>query len=531
MTEFSLSSSHGMMILYVVTILAAFALSGFAAKYLLLRHFVSKFVGQSGQALLVEIFGKIYVSQKTLDLFGLSNIVRFDALAACIAPKHRADFLADLARLRGKGATFDATMDLENGKVASISARSSKFLFLNFIQIWFEDISALSQLVEDYASEEASKNRLEGVLDILPMPIWLREGVRLDLVFVNQAYADLLETTKDEVLDQQMELGAHTIAQGGRSLAMRAQTSSNIQSESHSLSLGGKRHLLDYSEVRLSRYKENIAGFAADLTQLDNLQAQLVRHLAVHDDVLDNMKAAITIFGPDKRLTYYNNSFLRLFSLQSSDISGGPSFSEVLDTLRHRRQLPEVIDFPQYKREREALFSRLIEKEDIMLHLPDGRTLQQFTVPHPLGGLMMMLEDVTDILTLETSFNTQIAVQQATLDNLPNAISVWGSDGRLKISNKAFEEIWQISGDALEASQHISEVASYLYKRWLSGIAIEMRSNPQQRLILQVLNREATTYNLDLNDGRVIRVSLVPLPDAQVMLINTDVTDTAKVER
>jgi len=69
----------------------------------------------------------------------------------------------------------------------------------------------------------------------------------------------------------------------------------------------------------------------------------------------------------------------------------------------------------------------LIEPESELLHLPDGRTLSMSVSPHPLGGLIFVYEDVTDRLALERSYNTLIEVQRETLDNLFEAIAVFGS--------------------------------------------------------------------------------------------------------
>ena len=80
---------------------------------------------------------------------------------------------------------------------------------------------------------------------------------------------------------------------------------------------------------------------------------------------------------------------------------------------------------------------------------PDGTTLRVVAVPHPFGGLMFMHEDVTDKLALESSYNTLIAVQRETLDNLAEGIAVFGPDGKLKLFNPAFARIWQLPPDEI----------------------------------------------------------------------------------
>ena len=109
-----------------------------------------------------------------------------------------------------------------------------------------------------------------------------------------------------------------------------------------------------------------------------------------------------------------------------------------------RRKLPEHANFPSYKRENLALFTGLLEPQESLMHLPDGTTLRSLAVAHPFGGVMFILEDVTNTLALESSYNTLMAVQQETLDNLAEGIAVYGEDGRLRLSNPAFASIWGI---------------------------------------------------------------------------------------
>ena len=75
------------------------------------------------------------------------------------------------------------------------------------------------------------------------------------------------------------------------------------------------------------------------------------------------------------------------------------------------------------------MFTSLIEPQEELLHLPDERTLRLVVSPHPFGGLTFVYEEVTDKLALERSYNTLIEVQRETLDNLYEAIAVFGSDG------------------------------------------------------------------------------------------------------
>ena len=70
-----------------------------------------------------------------------------------------------------------------------------------------------------------------------------------------------------------------------------------------------------------------------------------------------------------------------------------------------------------------------------LMHTPRGRTFRMVATPHPMGGVILTYEDVTDKLALEASYNTLIEVQRETIDHLYEGIAVYGSDGRLKLHN------------------------------------------------------------------------------------------------
>ncbi len=73
---------------------------------------------------------------------------------------------------------------------------------------------------------------------------------------------------------------------------------------------------------------------------------------------------------------------------------------------------------------------------DDLWYLPGGKTLRVVAQPHPFGGLTFLYEDVTEKLALESSYNTLIKVQSATLDTLSEAVAVFGPDARLKLHNR-----------------------------------------------------------------------------------------------
>jgi PAS domain-containing protein len=51
-------------------------------------------------------------------------------------------------------------------------------------------------------------------------------------------------------------------------------------------------------------------------------------------------------------------------------------------------------------------------------------------------------------------------VQKETLDNLAEGVAVYGGDGRLKLWNPSFAELWDFNPEDLDGQPHITKMAA-----------------------------------------------------------------------
>jgi signal transduction histidine kinase len=390
--------------------------------------------------------------------------------------------------------------------------------------VWFRDITEIAADA-DAAREET--RRLRATLDALSVPLW-RRGADLSLEYCNRAYAEAVEADADDVASGNLgELVADAGRADAHDLAREAVSAGAPRQASHHAVVGGARRLLRLTEAPLEDGGGTV-GIAWDVTDLEEAKRDLARHIGAHAEVLEKLATSIAIYGPDKLLKFFNGAFASLLKLDEDWLQTEPPFGEVLEALRARRRLPEVPDFPAFKKRAEAQFTGLIAPTEEVLHLSDGTVLHMVVTPHPFGGLLFTYEDVTDALTLERSHNTLIAVQRATLDNLFEGVAVFGSDGRLKLSNSGYASLWRIPAEELEGEPHISDVLERArelydygddwdaYKAQLIGLASERTSRVER---------------LERNDDKVFEWASVPLPDGATLMTYLDVTDSTKVER
>ncbi|HEY6336164.1 MAG TPA: ATP-binding protein [Alphaproteobacteria bacterium] len=365
-----------------------------------------------------------------------------------------------------------------------------------------------------------------GIFDRLAIPIWRRDAGR-HLIDCNQAYIDAVESgSVAEVVAEDRELAGGTISKRGKALAEQAVSASAPQRTTGYVVIGGSRRFLQIVETPLP--DGGTFGYALDLTELDEIRAELDRHIAAQANVLEQLGTAIATYGPDQRVRFANTAYARLWRLDEDWLKTQPTMSEVLEVQRERRRLPEHADFPAFKGGLLQMFTSLIERHEELQHLPDGTTLRAVITAHPFGGLLLTFEDVTDKLALERNYNTLIAVQRETIDTLHEAIGVFGSDLRLKLHNPSFAKMWGIPEGSDAAEIHLVdllEAARHLFDYGGDWAGLK------EDIIATVSDRTSQSGRLERTDGTVLDWAKVPLSDGAVVLSYLDVTDSIRVER
>ncbi len=445
----------------------------------------------------------------------------FEEFAGRLAPEAAAQLESALVRLRADESDFDLLGDYRNGESVALAGRRSRS---GDALLWITDVTATRTAEAARDAAAAANDRLRDVLDALPLPVW-RRGPDLRLVDCNEAYAAALDLPREAVLAQASELAPES-GPGATPARARRAAAGEASSEERHVVIAGSRRLLRLAEI--SDRSGGTIGFAIDCTDLEGAESDLSRHVNAHGQVLESIHAAVAIYGPDKRLSFFNSAFARLWGIEEDWLSGEPSLDELLERLRERRRVPEYADFRAFKRQQLGMFTSLIEPTSELMHLPDGRTLSVSVSPHPLGGLIFVYEDVTDRLALESSYNTLIAVQRETLDNLFEGIAVFGSDGRLKLQNPAYRKIWALSETDLTGEPHFGDIVEKTRRFYGNG---GDWAAMRQRVIARITAQTHWSGQLDRSDGSVLQLATVPLPDGNVLLTGLDVTDTIRVER
>jgi signal transduction histidine kinase len=289
--------------------------------------------------------------------------------------------------------------------------------------------------------------------------------------------------------------------------------------------IAGERRMMRVVEVPLGA--SGVAGYAVDVEDREQARADLARFVRAQRDMLDRLSAGVAQFGRDRTLIFFNQPFARLFSLRAEVLADRPEFNRLLDQMRESGHLPEVRDYPEWKRDRGRWFTESLAAEEEDWLLPGGRHLRVVAQPLPDGGLLLIFEDRTEQLQLASARDTLLRVRTATFDNLFEAVGVFASDGRLHLWNNRFRALWDFDEEQLAAHPRIDTLTAHIGKKL---------KNPAHASLVRELVRSATVERkqrggrVGFVDGREFEFAAVPLPDGNALFTMLDVTASRTVE-
>ena len=427
-------------------------------------------------------------------------------LDACLTGPDATQISTALDTLAEHGTPFAMVARAKDGNGITVRGRAAG----SYAALFLEGESQAAKSDIDYRA----------VLDALPNPVWVR-GADLSMRFANRAFLAATGTTS---LEAALEANI-ALDRSERDLASTARTQGETVEAKRYAVAGGQRRAMAFT---LSPIEGGaVAGSAEDVTPLAEAEARLQQHIDAHADTLDKLATAVAVFGPDRRLNFYNRAYVRLWKLAETWLDTHPTEGEILDRLRELRRLPEQSDFRAWKNQHLKAFERVDNHPEELWHLPGGKTLRVVAQPHPFGGLIFLYEDVSDQLRLESSYNTLIKVQRATLDSLQEGVAVFGPDGRLKLYNSAFARIWKLEPAELAGEPHLSRIVEACRQRFADGQAWEIVT---KGVTAAAPERRREWDEVRRGDGAILSVTLSPLPDGATLASFADVTDRFRIE-
>ena len=430
---------------------------------------------------------------------------------------HRMEQAVDALRRDGRG--FVMTLTTRAGRPMEAEGRA----IAGRAVLRLRDVSGIEQELLDLAARHdqllSDIETMRALPDSLPAPGRAPDGAG-ELLFVISAHADPVDAGDPaEAVARRLEL----LDQSARAELGRTRAAGETYTGRLPAIAAGGRRIFEVVDVPSAA---GSSGIAIDRTEVETMRAELTRMVEAHRRVLDQLATGVAVFNVDRKLTFYNAAFRVLFELDAGCLDQTPSDAAVLDTLRSKRKLPEEHDFRQWRQHLYEAY-RTVEPKEHMWHLPDGRALRVVTTPNPEGGVTYLYDEVTERLDMHRRYDALIKVQSETLDHLSEAVAVFGSDGRVRLHNPAFQRMWKLSHDALEQHPHAEAVTA-----WCQALHDDNTVWRSLRASVTAIdNRESLVARIERRDGAMIDLATMPLPDGATLVTFQDRTDTVNVER
>ncbi|UNE54264.1 sensor histidine kinase [Bartonella machadoae] len=424
---------------------------------------------------------------------------------------HELDYA--LTQLRYKSHPFELSVTTKNNVLLQVTGVIAGTVAIARFQDLSTQQSENARLQKDIAKILIELRMQRNLLDCIQEPVWIRdcEG---KICFVNRAFREITGFRED----------SHEIDDLFNETTQRKtdEAETIFQEHVHTV-LDGERHCFHLTRITTA---EGMAAFAHDDSAYENLANELKRVQQNHCETLDKISTAVAVFDANQKLKFCNQAFKILWPLESSFLESEPSHTLLLERLREKGLLAEHPDWRAWK---EELFNayRQTESNQQIWNLPDGRTVRVVSSPHPQGGVTWLYENLTEKIDLERRYNTLIKIQGETLDKLSEGVVVFGTDGRLRLSNPALSKLWSLPYNLLVEGTHITQLQSHcapltMGKEWDQFTKFITGFDEK---------RDTCSGRMDLINGIIIDYTLVPLPNGETMLTFVNVTDSVHIAR
>ncbi|MEO0547421.1 MAG: ATP-binding protein [Pseudomonadota bacterium] len=444
-------------------------------------------------------------------------------------------FEQSVERLRKHAEAFDLTVESKGGGLLEAQGRASgSHAFVRFISL-SGDRAALAALESQHTRLIQTTETMKSLLEAVPFPVWLRskEG---RLTWANGAYVDAVDGTSLEAVSAH---DLHLLDQSERdSLNRRHEIPLEDDAKLHGIGSGsvqpvrqripatvrGDRRTLDVSEIL---GEEGYAGIAVDMSEVEEARSNLRRALEGHTDTLNQLATAVAIFDEKQNLSFTNRAFDELWGLKDLKVQRDIANGHLFDVLREAGRIADQPDWSKWRNTLLEVYGQKDLTED-WWYLPDGRTLRVVATPHKQGGVTWVFENITEQLALESRFIELTKVQGETLDQLVEAICVFSPNGRLKLSNPAFQTLWRLGDEDVAAETPIDVLAERCNALSEDN---EFWQTITNHITGALDHRKPLDGRMTLPTNTVLDYALVPLPNGQSMLSFADVSASVSLEQ
>lgn len=465
-------------------------------------------------------------------LFNVQDLKSVEELYGKMRTEDAAEFRKKITDFEQNGSQVEMITRTQDDKEIRLLAKKVEIEGEPANILWVEDLTQIlsgqAELTKKAELSEQQLYKFQRALQSIDTPVCIYD-VKGQITWCNPFYAQLFQADIPQILKKQTTPSLKSATEK-KKIDVTEKVAAAFESRKEgnyevTTVLSGKRYRFAMKVAPATDKKFTVVSFF-DKTSEENMTADTKRTESAYNALLENLQTAVSLFNADQEIIFYNSAFAKLWQLEEAWLNTRPKLGDILEKLRETRRLPEQADFRSYKHEWLARFTKLLEPHSDVLVLPDGTVLRSQTIPNPAGGLMLIFEDVTSNLELESSYNTLIAVQRETLNNLKEGVIVFGGDGRLQLWNPTFLQLFDLNPEELEKGIHFNKLSERMRRYYDEQTWLERRN----KLLHLLETRSSDSGVIRRNDDKILSYVMEPLPDGGMLITYSDITDSVNVE-
>ena len=454
----------------------------------------------SGDVVRIGADGALYAARSVKSLLGLSRRVGLSPKDFRHLRLETGGFLSDtIENLALRGRPFEVIVETPSGGFAQATGRVNGTRAAVEFRDVTEHLRRARAAERQLAAAQTEAEQLREAMRLINVAAWSKAPGGAE------AWHELSQSDLEASAQQALVRSAHR----------RGPKRKSIDENS------GVRHF--QVNAASDAFELVVARPIDEVVEVERLMNRLVTTMS---ETFAHLSVGLMIFDDRKRLSLFNPAIIDIFDEAAEWLATRPGIDEILDRWRSQGKLPERLDFADWKKAFSAI--NIADGEPPLeekWHLLDGRTLRTLKRGHPSGGLALVVEDITESVTLARTSVSERALRSVTTDFLNEAIVVLGRDGGIRMTNRAFHSTWGLDEPGSSGIDNVSALVDLCSARcepsdfW-----------PRLRLVATGDgDRAKLDRQLRLSGDKIVSPRVSTMPDGSTLVVFTDITASETV--
>ena len=266
-------------------------------------------------------------------------------------------------------------------------------------------------------------------------------------------------------------------------------------------------------------------GFAVtvtDITPQAQAEDDASRRARLLDLVLLNVPHGICVYGPDHRVTMFNDTYNKV--MQGAPLRVGDGLDDII---RRRAEAGEYGPGETQAVVATQLGYNIARPQMRHRIRPNGTAIDIRTAPLPDGGHISVVTDITALTQAEAELRQRAEDMSTMLGSIRHGIMLWGADKRLRASNPVAADLLDLPATLLTPGRGEAELIGALAD--LSSLGSD-EAPAMARLLLDLDRSVPSGREMAIGSGRTLFVQSTPTAGGGWVSTFTDITRMRETE-